>query len=239
MRFRRYRRPPLGGSLPRRSPGRWIVVVIGLGALVAALAAATGPYQQTRQFRQVVACERNAGDCFGSEQGSITGRRTYTTTTTDADGHTTTTTHYEVTWRRADGSRQTREVPGSFYLKARQGGPATLRTLREEVVGLEVMGGTHWFLPKSGERLGHWLYLAHLGLGVLLWGLLFGWWDGFFMLAFRTFAWMFMSIVPIAMATDVLAYGLGSGGDLVSKLVMGAFFTVIAGCLLIGSLDRW
>ncbi|XVQ06973.1 hypothetical protein ACQP1W_30590 [Spirillospora sp. CA-255316] len=241
--FHRDRRVPRRVSLPKRSLGRWIVVVLGLGVLVAALAAAAGPYQQTRQFRQVVACERSIGDCFGNERGSIAGRRTYTTTTThtDANGHTstTTTTHYEVTWQRANGSRQTREVPQSFYRKARQGQPATLRLRHEEVVGVEVMGGTHWFLPKSGETLVQWLYLAYLGLGVLLWGLLFGWWDGFFMLTIRTFAWMFMSIVPINMTTDALAYGLDTGVDLVIEIVMGVFSTVIPGWMLFLSLDEW
>jgi hypothetical protein len=38
---------------------------------------------------------------------------------------------------------------------------------------------------RAGQTLGYWLYLAHFGLGVLLWGLIFGWWDGLFMLAFR------------------------------------------------------
>ncbi len=36
------------------------------------------------------------------------------------------------------------------------------------------MGAAEWFLPAAGENLGHWLYLAHFGLGVLLRGLFFG-----------------------------------------------------------------
>ncbi|GAA3257285.1 hypothetical protein [Nonomuraea helvata] len=245
MRFRRFSLRPRRVSLPQRSLRRWIVVALGLGVLVAALAGAAGPLRQTQEFHQVMACERGVGDCFGSEPGSIAGRRTYTTTSTtthtDANGSTytttSTTTHYEITWQRADGSRQARDVSSSLYSKAKQGQPATLRLWRGEVVGVEVMGGAQWFLPKSGTTLGGWLYLAFFGLGVLLWGLLFGWWDGLFMLAFRTFAWMFMSFLPVDMTTDALAYGLPTGTDLVVQILFALFFTGIAGALLFGSLN--
>ncbi|SDK75136.1 DUF2500 family protein [Nonomuraea jiangxiensis] len=220
------------------------MAALGLGVLVAALVGAAAPYRQTREFREVVACDdRGADGCFGSEAGSVAARRTYTTTTTstDANGHTSTstTTHYEVTWQRADGSRQTSDVSEDFYGKAREGEPARLRLWRGEVVGVEVMGGEQWFLPEAGETLGYWLYLAYLGLGVMLWGLLYGWWDGFFMLAFRTFAWMFMSFVPVSMATDALAYGLDGGTGLVVQIVLALFFAGIAGWMLLGSLERW
>jgi hypothetical protein len=39
---------------------------------------------------------------------------------------------------------------------------------------VEVTDGSEWFLPESGKTLGYWLLLAFFGLGVLLWGLLFG-----------------------------------------------------------------
>jgi hypothetical protein len=77
------------------------VVALGLGVLMAALAGAADPYRQTREFREVVACGRGVGECFGSEAGSIVGRRTYTTTSTttytDSNGqtHTSTTTTNE------------------------------------------------------------------------------------------------------------------------------------------------
>jgi hypothetical protein len=243
MRIHRFRRLSRSGSLPKRSLRRWIVVALGLGVLVAGFAGAADPYRQTREFREVVACEGDAAGCFDQEPGTMVGRRTYTTTTThtDANGHpsTTTTTHYEVTWQRADGSRQNRDVSSSFYDKAQEGQLANLRLWRGEVVGVEVMGGAEWFLPESGESLGYWLHLAFLGLGILLWGLLFGWWDGFFMLAFRTFAWMFMSFVPVGLATDAVAYGLDIGFGLVSTIVFGVFSIAIAGWMLVGSLDRW
>ncbi|MFF4624667.1 hypothetical protein [Nonomuraea jabiensis] len=247
MRLPRFHRLPYRVSWPKRSLGRWIVAALGLGVLVSALLGAAGPYRQTREFREVVACDRGAGDCFDDEPGSIVGRRTYTTTSTrtytDANGQThtdtTTTTHYEVTWRRADGSRQARDVSYSFYTKAKEGQPATLRVWRGEVVGVEVTGDAQWFLPESGAALNGWLYLAFFGLGVLLWGLLFGWWDGLFMLAFRTFAWMFMSLLPVSMTTEVLAYGLDTGTGLVVEILFALFFTGIAGGMLLGSLDAW
>ncbi|MCX4460447.1 hypothetical protein OG585_51550 (plasmid) [Streptomyces sp. NBC_01340] len=67
-------------------------------------------------------------------------------------------------------------MSSSFYSKAKEGQSATLRLWRDEVVGVEVMGDAQWFLPKSGAALNAWLYLAFFGLGVLLWGLLFGRW---------------------------------------------------------------
>ena len=243
MQLRRYRRSWWPGSLPGRSLRRWVVVALGLGVLVTGLAGAAAPYRQTVRFGEAAVCERDAGGCFGQEAGSIVGRRTYTTTSTqtDANGNssTTTTTHYAVTWQRHDGSQQDRDVSSSFYDKAQEGQPANLRLWQGEVVGVEVMGGAEWFLPESGESLGHWLYLAHFGLGVLLWGLLFGWWDGFFMLAFRAFAWMFTSFVPVSMATDYLAYGLDFGFGSVATAVFGVFSVVIAGWMLVGSLGRW
>ena len=101
------------------------------------------------------------------------------------------------------------------------------------------MGGAQWFLPEVGSTLEYWLYLAFLGLGVLLWGLLLGWWDGLFMLAFRTFAWMFMSVVPVGLAVGALAYGLDAGGAFIAQVVFGVFAIGVAGAMLVGSLDSW
>jgi hypothetical protein len=238
MRLRQYFLVSSSVSLPRRSLGRWIVVAVGLGLLVVALAAAAEPYRQTREFRGVVACEQS-GDCFGKEAGAIVGRNTYTTTRTDSEGHTTTTTHHEVTWQRADGSRETRDVSGSFYGAVQEGEPITLRLWRDEVVGVEVTGAEEWFLPESGEALGGWLLLAFFGLGVLLWGLLFGWWDGFFALGGRTFCWMFMGIVPVHMVVDASAYGLATGIELVISIVFMVFIVGIGGAMLFSSLDDW
>lgn len=241
--FRRRSRPSGDRDRLSRSPGRWILVAVGLAVIAVALLGAAGPFRQTQEFRAAVQCDRGPDDCFGDEPGSVVGRRTYTTTSTstDADGHTstTTTTHYEVSWQRANGERQSRDVSPDFYDKAEEGQPAELRVWRGEVVGLEVMGATQWFLPESGHTLGYWLYLAHFGLGVLLWGLIFGWWDGLFMLAFRLFCWMFLSLLPISLATDALAYGIEPGFGLILQIVFGLVFVGVAGWMLLGSLDRW
>ena len=243
MRLRRYSRFRVRGSLPGRSVRRWIVVALGIAVLGVAFAGAAEPYRQTREFRAVVACERQAAGCFDEEPSSIVGRRTYTTTSTtsNADGttSTTTTTHHEITWQRADGSRHERDVSSSFYDRTREGQPADLRLWQGKVVGVEVEGVAEWFLPESGTSLGRWLHLAFLGLGVLLWGLLFGWWDGFFMLVFRTFAWMFMSFAPVNVTTHALAYGFEFDSGLVVTIAFGIAFTGIAGAMLVGSLNRW
>ncbi|WP_152362744.1 hypothetical protein [Microlunatus speluncae] len=216
-------------------------MALGAVVLTVALLGAAGPFRQTQEFRAVVDCEHGLEDCFAREPATIAARRTYTTTSTstDANGHTstTTTTHYEVTWQRPDGQRQARDVGPEFYEKAREGLPADLRTWRGEVVGVEVMGAAAWFLPASGESLSYWLYLAHLGLGMLLWGLIFGWWDGFFMLIFRGFAWMFLSFIPVHLLTQSLAFGLEPGVGLVVEIGFGLAFLGIAGWMLISTLD--
>lgn len=240
MRLSRFGRGPgYGASLPKRSPGRWIVVALGLGVLVAALVGAAGPYRQTREFCEVAVCGGHADDRLDKESGSIVGRRIIETTSTDADGHPSTTTHYEVTWQRADGSQQIRLVSSGFYSKAKEQQPVVLHLWHGDIVGAEVMGGEERFLPHSGETLGNWLYMAHFGLGVVLWGLLFGWWDGFFMLAVRTFIWMLVSFVPVHIATNALAYGVNIGPGLALDVVGGLFFIGVAGWMLLGSLERW
>jgi hypothetical protein len=82
------------------------------------------------------------------------------------------------------------------------------------------------------------LYLAYLGLGILLWGLLFGWWDGFFFLGYRTFCWMFMGITPINITADALAYGLNTGLGLILKIVFGVLRVMAAGWMLVSTLNR-
>ncbi|WP_242907287.1 hypothetical protein [Actinomadura terrae] len=184
-------------------------------------------------------CDQRA-DCFDEEATTIVDRRTYTTSSTDADGNTTQTTHYELTWRRANGSRQAHDVSWSFYDKAREGDPARLRLWRDEVVGVEMMGREAWFLPGSGRTLAAWMFLALFGLGVLLWGLLFGWWDGFFMLAFRAFCWMFMGILPIAFGAGISAFGLDSGSELAVLAGVTLLFSGIAGWMLFSTFkERW
>ncbi|WP_103961618.1 hypothetical protein [Nonomuraea solani] len=224
------------------------MIALGLGVIMVALTGAADPYQQTRQFREAVVCDQDAGGCLGDEPVSVVRRRTYTTTTTttntDANGHTytstSTTTHHEITWRRANGSQQARDVSSNVYNKAKEGQPATLRLWRQEVVGLEVQGETEWFLPEASTALGVWLGVAFFGLGLLLWGLLFGWWDGFFFLVYRTFCWMFMGLVPVATAAHTLAFGWATGGDLVILIVVCALFVGIPGWMLFGSIhERW
>jgi hypothetical protein len=243
LRLRGRFRLPGRGSPRERSVGRWVVTALGLGVIAAALVPAADAYRQSREFHKVVVCERGTADCFAREPGRVVARRTYTTTTTytDANGHLTTTTtrHFEVTWQRADGTRQARDVSSGLFDKARVGEPATLRVWRGEVVGIEVMGAAQWFLPDSGEALGYWLCLAWFGLGVVLWALLAGWFDGLFMLAFRTFAWMFMSIVPVSITTQTLTYGPPAGIDLVMTSVCAIMFVGTGATLLISSLSRW
>lgn len=233
----RYRSLRRRVSLPGTSVRRWFVVAVGLAVLVAPLAAAAEPYRQTREFREVVTCERTVGDCFDREPASIVGRRTWTTTSTSSDGTSSTTTHYEVSWRRADGSEQAREVSWGLYHVAAEGQPAALRLHRGAVVGVEVADQAQWFLPAPAGQLGYWTYVAHLGLGIALWGLLFGWWDGFFGLAYRTFLWMFIGVTPLSIMTSGLAYGQSWDAGTAFEILFGVLAAAVGGWMLRMSLE--
>ncbi len=207
-----------------------MVVAVGVGVLVTALVAAVGPYRQTREFRDAVACHRDTGHCLRGEPGLIVGRRSYVTHSDDGP-----TTHYELTWQRADGSRQTRKVTSRFYNKTWEGQSVTLRLWDGEVVAIEVTGGVQWFLPKSGGMFGAWLFVAFCGLGVALWGLLFGWWDGLFWLCFRLFWWMLLSITPLSLV-HFLAFGIEDGSELIVKAVGLLIYTLGIGWALYDSI---
>jgi hypothetical protein len=215
---------------------RGILVVLGLGVMGFGIVRAVGPFHDVREFRAVVDCDRRT-DCFGREPGTIVARRTYTTSTTDSDGHTTTTTHYEVTWERGDGRRDTRDVSRKFYGVAHEGTPVELRTWRDAVIGLDVGGREQWFLPSVGYAFGGWLFLAAMGFGVMVWGLFFGFWDGWFHLFFRLFSYMFFLMVVLGATVVVLAYGFASGWELVRNVVGFLFAFGIASAMLLGSLD--
>ncbi len=220
---------------------RWfraLLVLLGLGVTVLGIVRAAGPFHDVREFRTLVDCERRA-ECFDRAPGTIVGRDTYTTTSTDGDGHTTTSTHYEVTWEDAGGRRSTKDVSNAFYRAVREGTPAELRLWRGDVVGLKVDGGEQWFLPSVGYALAGWLFLAAMGFGVLAWGLLFGWWDGWFHLCFRLFCWVFFTVVLLGSAVGVLAYGFDSGWALVRDVLGFLFVFGVASAMLLGSLDRW
>jgi hypothetical protein len=215
-------------------------MAIGLVILVTGLAFAASPFRDAHGFHRAIGCETT---CFASEDGHILSKRTYTTTRTYTDGNgngitqTETTTHWELSWERPGGRRESRDVSATVYDHAEPNAPARLRTWHGAVIGIEVMGATQWFLPPSGESLGGWLSVTWFGLGVLLWGLVIGYWDGLFMLAFRTMGWMFIAIMPIQGLTRALTYGLPSGGDLAWSLVFGVFFTGIAVSIVLSSLD--
>ncbi|WP_067831603.1 hypothetical protein [Actinomadura kijaniata] len=70
-------------------------------------------------------------------------------------------------------------------------------------------------------------------------GRLSGWWDGFFLLAFRTFCWMFMSFVPVGLVEDVVAFGLEVDVGLAVYAGVAVLFTAVPLWMLWITLDRW
>lgn len=173
----------------RGGMGRWIWVAIGLAVLGGGLSGAAEPYRQTVEFRRITACDGTAGGCPEREPGSVVDVRTWTGTSTGSNGGSHTETHYEVTWRRSDGSTQTRGVSRGFYAAARQGEPATLRLQSGQVVGVEVAGAAEWWFPQGGAHLVLWLMLVSLGVGITLWALLPDDGDGMHSML-RALAWL-------------------------------------------------
>lgn len=222
-------------STGKRSWMRWIAAAAGLAALVVSLAATVEPYRQTVEFHEVMFCEERDGGCFASEATTIAGRRMYTSGTS----YKYKTNHYEVTWRRADGTRQTREVDAALYDEAQVGRQATLRLWHGEVVGLEIPGGGKWwFSPRAKDWLSALLHMAFIGLGVLLYSLLYGQWIGWRPLGYRLLCWAVIGYLPVRLATEALTGSVRSSRSLTIETAAALLIAVILGRALINSLPR-
>lgn len=223
------------GPSDRRWPlllGRSLLVALGLCAIVMAINGAAEPLRRVQEFHEALACEPGARECVADETGTITGRNTWSTTTTgtDANGHTYTTskTRYGVFWRWADGSRDGREVSREVYNAAREGQPITLRVWHGELVGIAVEDKEEWFLPEPGRQLQLWLSLAFLGIGILLWAILFEWVDDF---GTAVLACLAFSLVLGNIAAEFLTFGLVSLKPLFHSLA-ALVITVACGVIL-------
>ncbi|MGW5922125.1 hypothetical protein ACWFPY_24305 [Nocardia fluminea] len=221
---------------------RGLLALAGLAVVVIGLIGAVFPAQETLRFQQAVRCERGGGGCLDREIVTISDRRTWEVTSTsggggDSPSSTTTDTYYEITWRRADGSHESEDVESFIFDLAHEGQPATLRRWHGEVVAVEVASRTEWFLPNSAGLLGLELWVVFFGGGILLWGL-YGWWDGFFFLAYRAGCWAMAGIAPAAGLTHILAYGVDISIGLVGATIIGLVFTAISLFMLGTTLDR-
>jgi hypothetical protein len=199
---------------------RWIVIVragallAGVAAIVCAIVASVAPYRDTMAFRHAQLCSggvptpaSSAHDCIAREIGSVTGRHTRVETTSDESG-TTTHTHYEVTYRRASGTQETKEVVSSVYGAAKSGEEADLQTWRGDVVWITVAGQSDGFDPSREGVLTDTAVLAWIGLGLLLWFLLG---DGtlrhlFGNSGFRPLGWAFIGYWTVTIVHQVLTY---------------------------------
>jgi hypothetical protein len=163
---------------------RWIVIVragallVGVAAIVCAVLWSVQPYRDTMAFRHAHLCSgavptppSAVHDCVAREIGSVTGRHSYVETTSDESG-TSKETHYEVTYRRASGATETKEVVASVYNVAKSGERADLETWRGAVVWITVAGQSDGFDPPTEGVLTNTAVLAWTGLGLLLWFLL-------------------------------------------------------------------
>ncbi|TCJ95728.1 hypothetical protein DFR71_4645 [Nocardia alba] len=185
--------------------GRALAFLVGAGLVVFALAHAVDPFHQTREYRHQVACEKSVGSCFVEETVTIIEKDASATTSTNvnSDGTTSTTTtnHLTIRWMR-DGTQHSHDVNGELFAKAREGGQATLRTWQGQVVGVVIDGQSDSYNPRQTGRLGWWLWLAFVGVGLALVGIFEP--VGVFMGAFRLGAWAFAGAVPLGVFVPTL-----------------------------------
>jgi hypothetical protein len=229
-----------GGLSRAYTPLRWATLLLGLALLAVGLYAASGPFERSRDFRQSMECEERGGGCFGREPAPVVGRRSYTTTSTYTDPqggqYANDVTHYELTWQRAGAGRTVRDVSPEVYDRTSEGGQVDLRTWRGEVVGVEVPGAVHWFLPAAGRSLVSWFWVAWFGLGAVLWALLFGWWDRWYLVGLRLLVWAFLAYILAKVGSEAVVDGFDTGWALAGDVlaVLGCF--VLAAVVLIYTL---
>ncbi|MFF0198880.1 hypothetical protein ACFYT5_38875 [Streptomyces anulatus] len=180
------------------------------------------PYRQTVEFRRAEACPSGSpegSDCIGRETGRVVRKRTYTTTTTTHDGATGTTsthtsTHRELSLRRALGQIETHDTSIGLYNAARRGSRADLDIWHGEVVGIAVRGHRDQLSPSSAGSLLWTLLVAWAGAGLVLWSALgdgrlrglFGWGG------MRAFAWLFLGIWTLWPTSEIVAHGASAWG---------------------------
>ncbi|MFE3545143.1 hypothetical protein ACFXK0_19460 [Nocardia sp. NPDC059177] len=187
-----------------------LAILVGGGLLVFAVTQTVDPFHQTREYRHQVACEKTVGSCFDEETVTIVEKETSSSTSThiNSDGTTSTTTtnHLTIRWLR-DGEKQSHDVNGELFGKATEGGQATLRLWQGQVVGIVIDGASDAYNPSQAGRLGWWLWLAFVGLGLVLAGLFEP--VGGFMGAFRLGAWSFAGALPLGVfVPSLLANGV-------------------------------
>ncbi|MFF1542602.1 hypothetical protein [Streptomyces sp. NPDC058291] len=228
---------------------RWNVIVrtgallFGVAAVVCGAVWSVAPYRDAVALRHARLCPGDvptpapaAHGCVAREIGRVTGRRTYEDATSDAGGTTTKWTHYEVTYRRASGVRETREVVPAVYDAAASHPRAELDTWRGAVVRITVSGRADGFDPPSAGALGRSALLAWAGLGLLVWFLLG---DGtlrhlFGNLGLRPVGWLGSGVVSGLAVHVVQSYRLSTGDYAFGALLWLLFLASAAGCVFSG-----
>jgi hypothetical protein len=246
---------------------RWIVIVragalvVGVAAMVCAVLWSVGPYRDTMALRHAYVCAGGVptpasatNGCIAREIGSVTGRHTYVESDSDGSGATTEVTHDVVTYRRASGTKESKEVVDSVYNAAKSGERADLETWRGAVVWITVAGKSDGFDPPTENTLTNTAVLAWAGLGLVVWFLLG---DGTLRHLFgnggmRPIGWVLFGYWTVLMVHADLTYELTTS-DYVWGLVLWLCSLVFAACCVFGdygeyhgeeslaqmALDRW
>ncbi|WP_405736078.1 hypothetical protein OG607_44065 [Streptomyces sp. NBC_01537] len=226
---------------------RWIVIVragalvVGVAAMVCGVLWSVEPYRDTMAFRHAYLCAGGAPTpasaahgCVAREIGSVTGRHTYVETISDESGSTR-KTHYVVTYRRASGTQESKEVVSAVYKAAGSGERADLETWRGAVVWITVAGRSDGFDPPAEGTLTEYVMLAWAGLGLLVWFLLG---DGtlrhlFGICGMRAVGWISFGFWTVTTVHFVLTYEL-TAWDYVLAPLFWLLGLVIAACGVFG-----
>lgn len=211
----------------------------GLAALVCAVVWSVAPCRDIVAFRRAHLCGGDvptpapaAHGCLAREIGTVTGRHAHTESTSDESG-TSTHTYLRVTYRRASGARETREVTSSVYGVAASGVRADLATWRGAVVWITVAGRSDRFDPPAEDTLKYTALLGWTGLGLLVWFLLG---DGtvrhlFGNLGLRPAGWLGFGAVTGVAVYVAYTYELGPAEYVGGTLVWLLSLTIAAYCV--------
>ncbi|MFE9454871.1 hypothetical protein [Streptomyces sp. NPDC006739] len=152
---------------------RGAALFAGVGAVVWGALLWVGPWEDTTAFRHASLCAPGvpapaaaAHGCVARETGTVTGRHTTVEETSD-EGGSSRTTLYWVTFRRASGATQTRQVVRSLYDVARTGDRAELETWEDSPVWITVSGQSDGFDPPREKGLMFSAVVVWVGLGLI------------------------------------------------------------------------
>jgi hypothetical protein len=208
---------------------RVLLLVVALAGVAASARWTVQGFEVWGEYRAARPCPANQGyDCLSREAARVAGKHVEVSTTTDGDGHSNTTYHPQVTFRRVSGDTESFSVDNDFYRVSDKGDPAGLTLWRGQVVKVEVDDRTHHAdtfltLYATFRALPGW---AALGLAPWAWR------NGRprDLLSMGTGAWLFLGAWQAPLVT-LLVHSIATGGSMWVRVVSVGLMVVGLGAL--------